>query len=618
MARILIIILLFFGNGLTSSQSVKNGIQVLEGDLLNTGHLLRTDKQVFRISSGVLQEELAYLAGKKIRMLCDVQAETCNPIRYEMEPFESGKTPDWTLKKIPRYVTGGLFSFNPQCTPDGKILFWTALVREGGRSTQKIWAAKRDQYGFWMQGEQLPTPLNNKFPSAVISALPGGNELFVFGNFGEEEMLDNLKREMMYKSQIASREAQNPKEFHLVLTKLESEFKERTEKIQNRAPLYKTHKTESGWSMPTPINFPSFYNWYRKADNPNQQVFGGSALATSGRTLLYSAQQKKNFGKLDLYVSLQNESGVFEEGINLGNTLNTVEEEMAPFLAPDDKTLYFSSSGRKEGISIFITRRLNDSWTAWSEPQELSSNLRGVNFFSIPAVGNWAYVSREGELYMAAIPNHFQPDPVVVIKGKVVDEEGKPLSAFVQYESLTRKKSIGSTVSDPNTGEFSIILPYEENYGFYGEKEGYLPVSQNLNLVGKEKEDKEKTVLLVLPKLKKGNQIVMNNLFFAFRSAELTKESEPELDRLAGILRKSANLKILIEGHTDNVGTKTANQKLSLERANSVANYLKSKHKIEETRIAVVGFGPSTPIADNQTEEGRGTNRRVVFKISEE
>lgn len=80
MARILIIILFHFGSGLTSSQSVKNGIQVLEGDLLNTGHLFRTEKQVFRISSTVLQEELAYLSGKKLRLLCDVQGEVCSPI----------------------------------------------------------------------------------------------------------------------------------------------------------------------------------------------------------------------------------------------------------------------------------------------------------------------------------------------------------------------------------------------------------------------------------------------------------------------------------------------------------------------------------------------------------
>lgn len=618
MARILILLLVLFAGGLTSSQSSKNGLHVLEGELFNSGLLLRTEKTVFRLTLSPLQEELAFLSGKTIRMLCDVNGDTCEPKRYEITPFENTKAPDWSLKKIPRYVTGGYFAFNPQCTPDGKILFWTALVKENGRSTQKIWASRRDQYGFWMVGEQLASPLNNRLPSAVISALPGGNEIFVFGNFGEDEMLDNLKREMMFKSQVASREAVSPRDFHIVLSKLESEYRDRTEKIQNRAPLYKSQKIPNGWSNPVPIDFPSFYNWYRKSDNPSQQVFGGSALSTSGRTLLYSAQQKKNYGKLDLYVSLQNESGVFEEGVNLGSVINTGEEEMAPFLAPDDRTLYFSSSGRKEGISIYVTRRQNESWTSWSEPMELSNNLRGVNFFSIPAVGNWAYVSREGELYMASIPSQFQPDPIHMIHGKVVDEEGNPLSANVLYESLSKKKSLGSTVSNPNTGEFSIVLPYGENYGFYAEKEGYLPVSQNLNLVGKEKEDKEKQVVLVLPKLGKGKEITLNNLFFSFRSAELDKESEPELDRLANILKKSPNLTILIEGHTDNVGTKQANQKLSIQRANSVAIYLKTVHKIEEIRISTKGFGAELPISENSTEEGRSKNRRVVFRILEE
>ncbi len=618
MERILIILLMVLGGGLLSSQSTQNGVQVLFGELINTGHMLKTDRQILRLSPSVLQEELALLTGKNIRLLCDVSADSCLPMRYEQTPLEASKTPDWTLKKIPRYVTAGHFSFNPQVTPDGKMLFWTALIREGSRSTQKIWASKKDIYGFWMPGEQLPAPLNNKLPSAVISALPGGNELFVFGNFGEEEMLDSLKKEMMLRSQESSREAVGAKDFHLRLTKLENEYRERTEKIQNRAPLYKSYKKELGFSNPIPINFPSFYNWYRKADNPYQQVFGGSALSSTGRTILYSAQQKKNYGKLDLYVTIQSENGLYEEGINLGSTINTGEEEMAPFLAPDDKTLYFSSSGRKEGVSIFVSRRLSEGWNTWSEPQELSPNLRGVNFFSIPAGGNWAYVSREGELYMASIPKSFSPDPVVVIKGKVVDEDGNPLSASVLYESHTKKKSLGSTISDPNTGEFSIILPYEENYGFYGEKEGYLPSSQNLNLVGKEKTEEEKTVLLVLPKLKKGNEMVLNNLFFAFRSYEIVRESESELDRLASILKKNSRLRIVIEGHTDNVGGEQANKKLSMERAVSVANYLKNKHKLEDSRISTRGLGQSTPVSDNKSEEGRALNRRVVFKILED
>jgi len=607
-----------FGGGLISSQSTQNGVQILFGELINTGHMLKTDKQIFRLSPTVLQEELALLTGKNIRMLCDVSGESCSPIRYELTPLEASKTPDWTLKKIPRYVTGGNFSFNPQSTPDGKMLFWTALIREGSRSTQKIWVSKKDQYGFWMPGEQVQAPLNNRLPSAVISALPGGNELFVFGNFGEDEMLDGLKKEMLLRSQEASREATNPKEFHFRLGKLENEYRERSEKIQNRAPLYKSYKKETGFSSPSPINFPSFYNWYRKADNPYQQVFGGSALSSTGRTIVYSAQQKKNYGKLDLYVTFQSESGVYEEGINLGSTVNTGEEEMAPFLAPDDKTLYFSSSGRKEGISIFVSRRLNDQWNSWTEPQELSPNLRGVNFFSIPAQGNWAYVSREGELYMASIPKSFSPEPVVVIKGKVVDEDGNPLAASVLYESLTKKKSLGSTISDPNTGEFSIILPYEENYGFFGEKEGYLPASQNLNLVGKEKAEEERTVLLVLPKIKKGSEMVLNNLFFAFRSIEIAKESEGELDRLASLLKKNPRLKVVIEGHTDNVGGDIANKKLSVERAVSVASYLKTKHQLDDMRITTKGIGQTMPVSDNKSEEGRARNRRVVFKILED
>ncbi len=618
MARILLIILFIIGGGLISSQSTQSGQQIFFGELINTGHMLKIDKAILRMNPSPLQEELAELSGKKIRVLCEANAESCTPLRYEVEPFESSVASDWTLKKIPKYVTKSKFSFNPQATPDGKILFWTALIKDGNRSTQKVWYSKKDSNGFFAPGEQLNGTLNNRLPSAIISALPGGNELFVFGNFGEDEMLDSLRKEMTMRSQEASREAITPKEFHLKLLKIENEYRERTEKIQSRAPLYKSVKLENGWSYPEPINFPGFYNYYRKPDNPNQQVFGGCALSSTGRTIIYSAQQKKNVGKLDLYVTIQGEHGGFEEGMNVGATLNTSEEEMAPFLAPDDKTLYYSSSGRKEGVSIFVSRRQGESWTQWSEPQELSPNLRGVNFFSIPATGNWAYVSREGELFMAAIPRAFQPEKVMMVKGKVVDEEGKPLSTVVTYESLVKKKEIGSAVSDPTTGEFSLVLPYDENYGFYAEKEGYLPVSQNLNLIGKEKEEGEKVVLLILPRLKKGKEIIINNLFFAFRSSDLAKESEPELDRLAEILSKNPRLKVVIEGHTDNVGSDLANKKLSLDRSISVASYLKSKYKIEEARVGTKGYGASEPIADNKIEEGRAQNRRVVFKILED
>ena len=112
--------------------------------------------------------------------------------------------------------------------------------------------------------------------------------------------------------------------------------------------------------------------------------------------------------------------------------------------------------------------------------------------------------------------------------------------------------------------------------------------------------------------------MVLNNLFFAFRSIEIAKESEGELDRLASLLKKNPRLKVVIEGHTDNVGGDIANKKLSVERAVSVASYLKTKHQLDDMRITTKGIGQTMPVSDNKSEEGRARNRRVVFKILED
>ena len=128
------------------------------------------------------------------------------------------------------------------------------------------------------------------------------------------------------------------------------------EKLQNKVPLYKSSKQGHGWSTPERIHFPDFYNLYRSEDNVNLQIFGGSTLSSSGKTLIYSAKHKDSVGRLDLYVSNATD-GVFPIGENLGKVTNTEYEEMAPFLASDDRTLYFSSNGHN-GLSIYYTQRI--------------------------------------------------------------------------------------------------------------------------------------------------------------------------------------------------------------------------------------------------------------------
>ena len=605
----LYILLVFLSTSLIAKETV------IVGNVIGAGAYIETDDNTYPFKPTDLQKELSELTGKKIRMLCVFEEDSCVPQRYEIAPFANEKNlAKWTIKKIPKYVYRGLTAFNPSVTPDGNILFWTVLVKEqSGNSTQKIWFSEMDSHGFWKKGIQMDPPLNNKAPAAIISALPGGNELFVFGSHADQETYEELKKQMDLEKAEIVKTSKNVKEVEGRYAAVRERYRREMEKLQNKVPLYKSFKQGNGWSVPERIHFPDFYNLYRSEENANLQIFGGSTLSSSGKTLIYSAKHKDSLGRLDLYVSNATD-GVFPVGTNLGKVINTEYEEMAPFLASDDRTLYFSSNGHN-GLSIYYTHRIGDSWTDWAEPQETSKNLKGVNFFSIPAAGNWAYASKEGHLLMTYLPTEAKPNPVIIVKGTIVTDKGLPIGAEVFYESLTTKENKGSTISDPNTGKFSIVLPYGDNYGFHAKKEGYLPIHKNKDLRDAEKLYQEVDVDMILPKIEKGGEITINNLFFESNRSEIKKESEPELDRLGEIMKANKNLEVAIEGHTDNVGKNADNIALSLARATAVADYITKKFGIEPNRLRVEGKGEEAPVVENSTAESRAKNRRVVFRI---
>ncbi|MCK6381326.1 MAG: OmpA family protein [Leptospiraceae bacterium] len=591
----------------------KESVQV--GEIIGAGKFFKTKEFTCELIANDLSIELAEATGNKIRALVITSGRTCEITRYEISPFTTeSNLPPWTLKQIPKYVHRRLPAFNPKVTPDGNQMFWTTLIEKKRNSTQKIWYSELDEFGFWKPGIQLAEPLNNDTPSAVISALPGGNELFVFGSYSEEEIIKNLEKEMDTEHKRIIKESKNEREYKLRFADLQIIFQRRLDRIYSRVPLYKTFKTGHNWTHPKPISFPDFYNLYKKEDNPNQQVFGGSALSSSGKVLIYSVMQSDSQGKLDLYISIADKNGNFPLGRNLGRTINTNEEEMAPFLAADDRTLYFSSNGHN-GLSIYFTQRIGDGWINWTSPLEISKNLQGVNFFTIPASGNWAYISKNGQLYMTYLPQEFRPKPVILVKGKVKNEKGEPIDAEIIFESLKNNEQLGTTISESEKGNFSIVVPHGERYGFVAKKNGYLPVHKSIDLRNSDNLYKEVDVDIVLPEIKKGKEIVINNLFFDTKKFDITKDSEPELDRLAEIIKENKNIKISIEGHTDNVGGEKDNLELSKARANSVLEYLHNKHKIPKERLSSKGFGEKKPVADNSTPESRAKNRRVIFKI---
>jgi outer membrane protein OmpA-like peptidoglycan-associated protein len=105
------------------------------------------------------------------------------------------------------------------------------------------------------------------------------------------------------------------------------------------------------------------------------------------------------------------------------------------------------------------------------------------------------------------------------------------------------------------------------------------------------------------------------NIFFITGSAKLSTKSFKALDEVARIMKDDQNLKLSIEGHTDNVGKADYNKTLSDNRANSVKEYLVKKG-VDESRLAAEGFGLERPVADNKTAAGRAKNRRVEMKMN--
>lgn len=110
--------------------------------------------------------------------------------------------------------------------------------------------------------------------------------------------------------------------------------------------------------------------------------------------------------------------------------------------------------------------------------------------------------------------------------------------------------------------------------------------------------------------IRKNGFIALHGILFDTGKASLKPESAPLLDEIVALLSRDKGLRLSVEGHTDNVGDKKSNLELSRKRAGSVVNYLSAKG-IDAKRLKAEGKGDSAPVADNRTEAGRASNRRV-------
>ncbi|MEJ5245211.1 MAG: OmpA family protein [Bacteroidota bacterium] len=463
----------------------------------------------------------------------------------------------------------------PVITPDGTTLYFTRDQHPdntGENKDQDIWYSSSDSLGNFSPAQNMNAPINNEWNNFAIGISQDGNVLYL-GN--------------VYN----------------------------TDGTQSKG-LSRSFLTDSGWSFPQKIEIEDYYNLGR---------FSSFSFSTNGKVLIMSVERRDGYGENDLYVSFLQENGVWSKPLNLGSDINTAASEDTPFLAADGATLYFSSSGHLGYGSndMFVARRLDDSWQRWTEPMNLGKpiNSRGWDgYYSLPASGEFAYfVSNENsigreDIFKIKLPTEYRPYNVVLIKGKVLNAKTKkPVEATIKYEYLENGKNAGIAKSNPKTGEYVITLPGGHRYAYYAVANGFLALNENIDLSSLEQYKEIRRDLLLVP-IEIGQKVVLNNIFFEYGKYELLEESFAELERVKQFMLEYPNIKISIEGHTDNIGSLSYNMQLSQNRAKAVRDWLVG-NGVEASRIKYKGYGPKKPIATNSTEEGRSRNRRVEFEI---
>ena len=351
------------------------------------------------------------------------------------------------------------------------------------------------------------------------------------------------------------------------------------------------------------------------------------SLSADGSTLYFIRGKDTHHGiqQQDIYVSHLGADSAWTKAQRLPDGINTPYQEESVFIHPDGKTLYYSSNGLPGmgGLDIYVTHL--DSAGNWSTPKNLGypiNTFSDENSLMVDASGKVAYFAsnRKGgygdlDLYGFHLYPGAQPTPVTYAKGKVYDANTHlPLAATFELFDLANGKKVVSSTSDPETGEFLVVLPVDHQYALQANAPGYLFFSANFKLTSQSDTLENYAFDVPMKPIVKGESVVLHNVFFDLDKYDLKPESKTELNRLTAFLQAHPSVKIEVGGHTDNQGDDQYNLKLSQERAQAVVNYLVNKG-IDKSRLTAKGYGETKPIADNDTEEGRAKNRRTEFTI---
>lgn len=480
----------------------------------------------------------------------------------------------------------------PTISADGKTLYFVVegnpknTMFKEDKLAQDVWYSKLDENGEWTQASQETAPVNSPKDNAVFWVSPDGNRLLIRGAF------ENGK------------------------------FIGRGISVINR--------TAEGWSQPEKLNIKG-YN--RMAIDK----YSGAFMANDGKTLLLYFSEERNSYLNDIYVSHLQENGDWSKPKNTG-TINTDNyDEISPFLASDGMTLYFSSDrpDGKGGYDIWMAKRLDDSWTKWTDPVNLGDSINSPKwegYFAIDAKGEYGYfaTSRNSvgstDIAKIKLDESQKPKSVALVYGKVFNAITKqPMDANLFYDLVPGEKEEGNAVSFVD-GTYKVTLPYGKVYSLRASADNFFSMLDTLDLSVENPYKELHKDLYLYPvvndgkllydsmgnivrkdldsifiddsaKLIQGLALTMNNTLFESGTSNLRPESNVELEKIVKKLKDEANLKIELSAPSDGIEKTDESIKLAEERAKALREYLLSRG-IDPSRITEDGNSSSITLLE--------------------
>jgi outer membrane protein OmpA-like peptidoglycan-associated protein len=372
---------------------------------------------------------------KKAMAKADDALDRCNNAVVFMSVPRSTK-----VNRMSSIINSKYTEYNPVVSADESVLAYTVLrpntgkTRSGDKFIEEIYISYNNS-GSWSEPKVIPIASEYNVGTAGIS--PDGQQMMIFMGG-----------------------------------------------INDPGSLFMIDRAGESWSKPSIL---------ANTINTPKYLESTASITPDGKVIYFASDRLGGQGGLDIYKIEKKPDGSWTNPVNLGPEVNTKDNEDAPFIHPDQRTLFFTSDGHTSmgGRDIFKTMLVDNHWT---RPENMGYPINTTgndNYFTLIADGTRGYFSsdRKGgeggqDIYYIDMPEESRNIPLTMLKGRILNAEtGKPMKTKIYViDNETDRKLDFVYDPDPETGNYLVILPPAKNYDIIIESEGFLPYTLNIHI----------------------------------------------------------------------------------------------------------------------------------------